>query len=236
MSLTVSLILFLAVFIQSSVGFGVALIAMALLPTIIGIQLAVPLVAVVAITLEVFMLIRYRHALEVRAVLPIALSSLVGIPLGLLLFENLPERVALGGLGVLISGYALYALLNMRLPGLSHPGWAYLTGLVAGMFGGAYNISGPPVIIYGNCRRWEPEVFKSNLQGFFVVNSLMVVVGHAMSGNITPQVWQTFLYSLPGMILGFILGISLDRWLKPAFFRKLVLSLLFLMGLRLLLF
>ena len=41
------LAIFLAVFTQSLAGFGSALIAMALLPGIVGIQIATPLVALV---------------------------------------------------------------------------------------------------------------------------------------------------------------------------------------------
>jgi uncharacterized membrane protein YfcA len=136
---------------------------------------------------------------------------------------------------VIITGYALYALLKFKLPELRHPSWAYGTGLLAGMLGGAYNTSGPPVIIYGNCRRWQPAEFKSNLQGFFVVNSLFVFIGHALGGNLTPLVWRYYLWSLPVLAVGIILGTSMDRLFNPETFRKIVLWLLVVMGVRLIL-
>jgi hypothetical protein len=229
------LVIFLAVFTQSLSGFGVALIAMALLPGLLTVQIATPLVALVAISIEVFLLIRYRQTLDLHAVRPIALASLAGIPLGVWLLKGAGEAALLTMLGIVIAGYALYALLRFRLPELRHPAWAWGVGFLAGVLGGAYNVSGPPVIIYSDCRRWSPAEFKSNLQGFFVVSSSFVVLVHAIGGNLTPVVWRTYLWVLPAMALGILAGTSLDRFLNPIAFRKIVLVLLVIMGIRLML-
>jgi uncharacterized membrane protein YfcA len=237
-ALPVVLIVFLAVFTQSLSGFGVALVAMAFLPTVIGIHTATPLVALVMATIEFFLLIRYRHALNIGAVWRIVVASLVGIPVGLLFLSRLDEKTVMVFLGLIIIGYAFYALLDdftkiIRLPKLEHPAWPYIFGWIAGMLGGAYNTSGPPVIVYGNCRRWGAAEFKSNLQGFFVVTSLVIAAGHAWNGNLTPEVWRYFLWAIPAMAVGMIAGTSLDRYIKPETFRRIVLVLLIIMGARL---
>ena len=209
--------IFFAVFTQSLAGFGVALIAMSLLPGLVGIQIATPLVALIAVTIEFFLLIRYRQALQFKAVWPVALASVVGIPLGVWALKGVEERLFLIVLGVVIAGYALYALFQFKLPELSHPAWAYTVGFLAG-------------IIYGNCRRWPPAEFKSNLQGFFLINSAFVVLGHALGHNLTPQVWHYYFWSLPILGLGILGGTSLDKFINQVVFRKIVLWLLVLMG------
>jgi hypothetical protein len=159
-------------------------------------------------------------------------ASLLGIPLGLLLLRRVDERLALMILGCVLVGYALYALLGRPLPSLKSNGWAYGTGFVAGMLGGAYNTSGPPVVIYGDAQRWPPAEFKSNLQGFFLVINVFVIAGHALSGNLTQRVWIGYLWVLPAIALGILLGTWLDGRINRAVFRKLVLFLLILMGAR----
>lgn len=236
--LIIVFVIFLAVFTQSLSGFGSALVAMALLPAVIGIQVATPLVALVVLTIEVFLLIRYRQALNIRAVWQIIAASLAGIPCGILLLSRLNERTAMTILGTIIAGYAIYALLEVfsnriQLPKLRHPAWAYGSGLIAGMLGGAYNTSGPPVIIYGNCRRWGTAEFKGNLQGFFVPSSLVIALAHAWNRNLTPEVWQLFTWSIPAMALGILAGTSLDRFIHPEAFRRIVLILLVILGIRL---
>lgn len=238
--LFVVFVIFLAVFTQSVSGFGTALVAMALLPAVIGIYQATPLVALVMTTIEVYLLIYYREALNIGAIWRIIVAALAGIPLGILWLSRLDENITMPVLGLFILLYAIYALIEaftnrIRLPKLENPAWAYASGLIAGILGGAYNTSGPPVIIYGNCRRWETTEFKSNLQGFFLLSSFVIVIGHAWNRNLTPDVWQYYLWSIPAMVVGVFTGTRLDRYLKPETFRRFVLVLLVIMGMRLIL-
>ena len=227
-------VIFVAVFTQSLTGFGSALTSMPILAPLLGLSVAAPTVALLGGAMEIVLVIYYRDAINVRAVWRLILASFVGIPAGVYLLRRVDERVTLLVLGVIVVVYALYALLNFKLPKLEHPVWSYLAGFFAGVFGGAYNTAGPPVIIYGNCRQWEPTEFKANLQGFFLINSAAVIVSHALAGNITPLVWQKFLLALPAVAVGILAGTALDKRLSAETFRKVVLVLLVVLGIRLL--
>jgi uncharacterized membrane protein YfcA len=89
------------------------------------------------------------------------------------------------------------------------------------------------VIIFGNCRGWPPNEFKGNLQGFFLVNSLVVVAVHMISGNYTSDVWPKILLALPGLAVGLIAGLLLSKRINAEPFRKIVLVLLIILGVRL---
>ena len=231
--LFVGLVIFAGCFTQSVSGFGLALVTMALLPSLIGLKTATPLVALVALVLEAIMLIRYRESLQVKSILGLLGASLIAIPVGVIYLHRLDENVALFVLGLIVTLYALYALIGFRLPELKHPVWVWIFGAASGLLGGAYNISGPPVILYGNCRKWLPGEFKSNLAGYFLVGSVVIVSTHWVSGNFTPEVVSLFLLTLPALLLGFILSQYFDRWLSPGVFRKIVLILLVVLGIRL---
>jgi hypothetical protein len=228
-------VLFLGAFTQSLTGFGSALVAMALLPSMLGLTVTAPLVAGTFLCLEALMVIRYRESIRVGAVWRLLAASLVGAPLGVYLLGYFDEGIALFVLGIVIAGYALYGLVGFRLPELAHPLWAWAAGLLSGMLGGAYNTSGPPVVMYGNCRRWSAQEFKSNLSGFFVINSLMVVSSHLWNGNYTEEVRRILPGAFAAMFLGFLAGQWMDRWVSPQLFRKMVLILLVFLGARLLL-
>jgi len=234
-TLLIFLIFLLAIFTQSLTGFGSGLVSMAFLPGLLPVVTAAPLVALLTSTLELLLLVRYRSAFNLRAVWPLTLASFFGIPIGVLALRRVDENVLLALLGAVMAGYALYGLLNFKLPQLKHPLWSAVFGFLAGVLSGAYSTGGPPAIIYGNCRRWEPDEFKSNLQGFFLVNDVIVIVSHAVSGNLTPQVWNLYLLALPAMLVGILAGVGLGRRINPLLFRKLVLILLVVMGLRLML-
>lgn len=225
---------FAAVLTQTLTGFGSALVAMALLPYWVGLLVAAPLVALVAATMETVMLVRWRPALNWRAIRPLALGMLVGVPFGVAALSHVEADILLPILGAIIAAYALYALMAWRLPRLHDRRWAYAAGLTAGLLGGAYNVSGPPVIVYGQCRRWSPGEFKANLQAFFLVGDALVIGGHALVGNLTPEVWGRYVLSLPAIALGVLVGLALERRIRPDVFRRLTLVLLVVLGVALL--
>jgi uncharacterized membrane protein YfcA len=179
------------------------------------------------------MLLRYRSSMRVAQVLPLILMSIVGVPTGIFLLRHTGEASALAALGVVLIAYALYALSGFRLPRVEGKAWALGTGFIGGVLGGAYNTPGPPMIMYADCRRWPPDVFKGNLQAFFVQNSVIVLIGHWLSGNLTAATSAHFLSGLPWLAGGLVAGLAMDRWISPEIFRKVVLVLLVIMGLRL---
>ncbi len=231
--LFIIVILMLAAFTESLSGFGSALVAMALLPLLMSVQEAVPLVALVSLAVEVVLLIYYRSALNLQAIRRLVSAAILGTPLGILFLRGVDEKIVLAGLGIVLVTYAIYSLLRLRLPAFASPRWGWLFGFIAGILGGAYNTSGPPVVIYGQSQNWNPGEFKGNLQGFFLVNSFVVVVGHALGNNITPSTLQTFAFSVPALAIGIAAGLWLDRFIDPLRFRQIVQVLLIVLGLRL---
>ena len=221
---------FASVLMQTLTGFGSAMVAMALLPYWIGLLVAAPLVALIAATLEAVVLVRWRQALGWQAIKQLSVGMLVGVPFGVLALRHVDAAILLPILGALIVGYSLYALMNWRLPRLDDARWAYGAGLMAGLFGGAYNVSGPPVIVYGHCRRWSPAQFKGNLQAFFLLGDALVIAGHAAAGNLTRTVWENYLLSLPAIALGVACGLALERLIRPDAFRRAALVLLIALG------
>lgn len=232
-TILVALIVFVAVLTQTLVGFGTAMVGMPLLVGVIGIQTASPLVALLGLTLEVILVLRYRASLDLRVIWRLIAAAFVGIPLGILALQRIDEQIVLTALGVLIIVYAVYGLLNLKLPELNGNGWSFGLGFASGVLGGAYNTAGPPVVVYGHCRRWSPDEFRVNLQSFFLAVDLIVVINHAFAGNLTPDVWRTYLLSLLPLVAAFLVGIPLAKRINPAAFSRIVLVMLIFLGLRL---
>ncbi|MGV2831094.1 sulfite exporter TauE/SafE family protein [Myxosarcina sp. GI1(2024)] len=232
--LIVSGITFLAALTQSITGFGFAIVAMSFLPQAIGLQIAVPLVTLVSITLNAIIWYYHRRDCNFKAVGRLTLACLIATPTGTLLLDRLPEAIALKGLGILIISYAVYDWLNLSLPSLKSTIWTYIFGGVSGLLTGAYTVGGPPVIIYANCRRWSSKEFKGNLTALFFFNSLLATIAHGWQGNITVSVWKFAVCSLPGFACGLWLGIVFSTKLNPIIFRRITLALLIIAGLRLL--
>jgi uncharacterized membrane protein YfcA len=225
---------FASVLMQTLTGFGSAMVAMALLPYWIGLLVAAPLVALIAATLEAVVLLYWRDALDLRAIKHLSVGTVLGVPVGVLALRQVDAAILLPVLGAIIVAYALYGLMQWRLPRLEASRWAYGAGWMAGVLGGAYNVTGPPVIVYGHCRRWSPAEFKANLQAFFILADVLVIAGHAAAGNLTRTVWENYLLSLPAIALGVACGLALERFIRPDAFRRTALVLLIALGAKLL--
>ncbi len=230
----VALAIFVAAFTQAVTGFGSALVAMPLLSQFVGVKTGAPLMAMLSLPMNIALLLIQRQALRWRAVGTLVLAAIVGIPIGIVVIAALNERVVLVGLGILLLGYAVYAWLTPHLPELKHPVWSYLFGFASGILAGGYNVGGPPAVIYGACKRWAPNEFRSNLQVLFLLENIFVLVGHAWQGNFTREVLNLLWFAVPALVIGIIAGVILDRFIPVALFRKIVLLLLFVLGVRLL--
>lgn len=217
-------------FIRAAVGFGDALLAMPLLTLVIGLQLATPLVGIVSLLMTIVLLATSWRSVNLAASWRLITASALGAPVGLWVLVTVDEWVMHVVLGGVLISYGAYNLLRPGLPPLHNEGWAFPFGFGAGVLGSAYNTSGPPVIIYGAMRRWSPDVFRATLQGFFLVNGIMIAAGHALAGLWTAQVLWLALLTLPGLIVGMAAGIVAQRRISPAVFSRVVYALLVVLG------
>ena len=235
MSLTTTIllalfILFASTLVRSALGFGDALVAMPLLAMVVGVKTATPVVAFAASTIAFLILLKSWRDVDVRATWRLVVSSLVGIPFGLLLLKSAPEVYVKAALGALLILYGLYNLFAPRLPFVESERLAYVFGFAAGVLGGAYNTNGPPVVVYGALRRWPPENFRATLQGCFVLTGLSILVGHGLAGLWTPLVLQLYLASLPAILLAVFLGARLNRRIPRESFTRVVYAFLVVVG------
>lgn len=223
-------ILFVSTFIRSALGFGDALIAMPLLAMALGIQTATPLVAFVAATIALTILLRNWRSVDIRSAWRLILLSIVGIPFGLVLLKVAPEYVVKAILGVMLILYGLYSMITPGLPVIQSEKPAYIFGFIAGVLGGAYNTNGPPIVMYGLLRRWPPENFRATLQCYFLFTGLSILAGHGLAGLWTPLVLQLYLYSIPLIMLGIFAGGRINNHISKEFFSRIVYAFLIVIG------
>ena len=229
-TLLVLVILFLSTFIRSALGFGDALIAMPLLAIVVGLQVATPLTAMGATTIAIIILIKAWKKVDIKAAWRLVITTWIGIPIGIFFLKAAPELLVKSLLGIIITGFGLYNLIVPNLPKLLNENWAYVTGLIAGILGGAYNTNGPPVVIYGMLRRWDSEKFRATLQGYFLPTGAAILISHGIAGMWTPEVVHLYLYSVPVIIGAVLIGGKINQLIPQGKFDKIIYGFLVVMG------
>src|SRR3546814_12170460 len=86
-------------------------------------------------------------------------------------------------LAVVIIGFSLYSLFGRSIV-LESEIWAglFLCGLFAGIFGGAYGLNGPLLVVYGSMRRLSVQHFGATLQCFFLSVRLVGLACYCIKG------------------------------------------------------
>jgi len=202
---------------------------------VLPVEVAAPLFAIVATASRPFMVLRYRSAFSFSHIWRLLLAAIIAIPIGVELLRVVDEQLIRTVLAFVVIGYVLMNVLLDHLPKLEHPLWGYALGFIGGLLAGAYNIGGPPAVIYATGRQWLADEFRANLQTYSLINNIVVVLAHARNGNLTPDVLQLFVFVLPIVAIGMLVGFSLNNRINQSIFRKIVLALLLISGIRLLL-
>lgn len=199
------MILFASTLIRATFGFGDALFAMPLLTLVVGLTVASPVMGLVSLVVGLAVLaMSWRHV-DLGSVRRLVAGSVLGIPTGVLLLKRVPEEILTTALGVVLIAFGVYRLVAPRLPQVARA-WAYVFGFISGCFAGAYNVGGPPVVVYGSMRGWEQQRFRGTLQGYFVTTSVVVAFAHAIGGLWSARVWKLFALAIPGVLLATFLG------------------------------
>jgi uncharacterized membrane protein YfcA len=234
MTTTLIVLVVIAVFVgalmKSMFGFGEAIVSMPLLALLpITLQTSVSLIGLAGLTVERPVLIR------------LAVSTVIGIPFGLVLLHLTPAIVITFGLGIFLIAFGCYSLIKKILsraierPLLNDREWVLPFGFASGVLGSAYNFNGVPVVVYGTLRRWNPDRFRGTLQAHFLISGVLVVTGHALGGLWTFDALIYYAYSLPAILIATALGVFLNNRIPAGKFERYLFIIIIVLGILLLL-
>lgn len=214
----VVVVLFIATIIRSAFGFGEALVAVPLLALAIPVEIAAPVAVLVSITVALVVVVQDWRHIHLRSAAWLVLSTLFGIPLGLLMLKQVPEQAVKVTLAAAIIGFSTWSLMRPSHYELKDDRLAWLFGFFAGVMGGAYGINGPPLAVFGSLRKWSPAHFRATLQGYFLPASMAGMAGYFFTGLWTPSVNRLYLLSLPAVIPAVFVGRALNQRFHPSRF------------------
>ncbi|HXT12831.1 MAG TPA: sulfite exporter TauE/SafE family protein [Candidatus Angelobacter sp.] len=225
-------VVFFATLIRSAFGFGEALFAVPLLAMRIPVETAAPLAVMVSITIAAVVVAQDWSRVQVRSAGWLLLSTLFGIPLGLMFLTSVHQQIVKLILALIIISFAIYSLKRTdwsHLQNDSKP-WLLSCGFLAGVLGGAYGMNGPPLAVYGTMRGWSPQDFRATLQGYFLPASILGLAGYLWKGLWSHEIGYYYLITLPATIPAIWLGRVANRRLSVNHFRKYVYGGLIVIG------
>ena len=215
-------VILIATIFRSAFGFGESLIAVPLLALWLPLNVAVPLSVLVSVTIAGVVVVQDWRKIHFRSAGGLIFYTLIGIPLGIWLMQSAEERIVKVILGLIIIIFSIYLLIGKPLSELktnSFP-WLFGCGFLAGILGGAYGLNGPPLVIYGAKKRWSAQHFRATLQGYFLIASMIGIIGYWLAGLLVPSVIRYYLFSIPVLLPAVLIGRMINHRLHgDKFFR-----------------
>jgi len=217
------LVICLAAFVQSTTGFGFALVAVPLLATLTDPQTAVVSVTTVSLLLSAWAGWRHRAAIDRAAMVSYTWTGLLGMPLGLLVLLVVASSTLtiLVGVVVLLAVTAMF--FQVRVTG---PRWQVVAGLLGGVLLTSTGMNGPPIVIGLDARSLSPARFRATLQAIFGLQGVVAVGLFAVSGLLDAHVAVLVAAYAVALPLGWGLGSLVFGRLTPGAFRVGVLAML----------
>ena len=233
-------VVFVTHFLEGITGFGCTVLALPFCIALAGITTAVPVLIVLGLLLCLYVVcIDYKNIVW-KEYLKIIAFVVLGLPIGIWIFSNLPEDILkklLGTFMVVVAVRGLYISYFQRVRTAPAP----IVGLkkyllnfllfLGGIVHGAFSSGGPFVVIYASQALPNKSHFRATLCAMWVTLNSILVINNFRQGIMTDAVLQVLFYSLPFLFAGMILGNIAHKKIQSAMFLKLVYVVLLLSGL-----
>ena len=220
----------LASFVLGLAGFGIGLVAMALLPFLMSPVTAIVVLTIYTTVLVLAVLVPVWRDFQPSSVLDLLAGTIVGTPLGVWVLSALSIATLKRLIGATLIVIVFLEWAKIRPRQLVGRGWGVGAGLLAGIAGGAVGTPGPPVILYATTQGWSPRTFKANLQAFFFVNQVIILVGYWWAGLVNDEVLRLSASFAVPAACGTVLGVLCFSLFDQRRFRQLVFWLLLVSG------
>jgi len=200
-ALIAALLIFLGSFVQTAIGFGLAIVAAPLLFLISPDYVPAP-ICLVALFISILNALKHRDSVEIGGLKMALIGRVPGsIAGGVLLVMVSTDLLALW-LGALVLFAVIVSLLPFRIE--PTPARMTIAGFFSGFFGTSSGIGGPPMALL--LQHQEANQLRGNLSAFFVFSSMISLIIQMPAGFLTMHhVWIT-VPLIPAAWLGYKLA------------------------------
>lgn len=226
-----TVVILMASVLRGLTGFGFALFAVPLLSFVLPMNILVPSMSLFNILASIYLLIKIRVKLKARYFLPMFIASLAGIPIGVYALQHFNEEVLRLLVGIVIVVFSMLLIFgNDKEPRFkSKP--VVFAGFLSGILGSSISISGPPVALAMNRKKYSKDLFRANFTVFGLLSSLLISVVYLVKGILVVASVKFTAFFFPVLLLGSSLGNRWARNIKQEKFSKVVIVLNIVTGL-----
>lgn len=234
-----AVVLVVAYAVRGTTGFGGQAMAVPLMALILPLQVVVPVITVLTALSSLTYWKRDRDKIAWGEIFRLLPFTLLGVLLGLYVFQQVDPVTLTKSFGLFIILYALFSLRPARAANrpLRHGrliGSALSTtsGVLGAIFGAA---AGPMYVIYFNLLNYQKDVFRATVTTILMFQACARMAGYIKLGLYDRNALLLIAMGLPLMLIGAWIGGLLSNRVNQQVFNRCVAAMLALSGVALLL-
>jgi len=217
----------MAAFVQSVSGFGFSLFIVPPLAMLIGPAQAVVVSNSLALFNNGYTMATSRGQIEWRLWIVLTIAAAAGMPVGLLVIRSVDAQSIEVGIALVVLFSTLLIWRGFRIRTQSSL-LDITTGFVSGVLNTTTSMNGPPVVLYMQGKGMLPAPFRSTIAAYFAASGIIAVALFALDGQVTGVTLARAGISIPGIILGWLMGNQVFQRMGPERFRSVVIGVLLL--------
>ena len=215
--------------VSGTAGMGSSLIALPLLNLVMGPDMAIMNCCIVGGIVPLLIFAMHWQGTRGKELVLLLLASLPGCMVGVLIFEYISLAWLSVVLGLVVSLFVFWQLFShnftYRIQN-DNAKMALLFGFLAGTSHTLTGVPGTVTGVYATLRTWNKENILAMQSGYFIVASLMTCLIQWSRGLYTEQLMWSVACSLPGMALGLLISIPVQKLVSQELCRKMLLVVL----------
>ena len=233
MSIEVFLILALGIFIgfyvQTVIGFAGSLLALPILLFKMELPDAIAYISIFYLFSSVFMISKEWQNIDKKIILQLAVTSVIGVILGIVVLTFAKPLILKRGLGVFILLYVLYISFGKKKIVLNKGG-VISFGVMAGFFSGLFSTGGPLYVMCVENTVKNINALRATMIGVLGLVTITRVPALAVSGLLNLSHLKVALFILPVFLLAQFLGKKTFKKIGENSFKKALMVLLCVSG------
>jgi len=218
--------IFLAAIVRGYSGFGFSLLAVSSLSIVLPLAEVVPSIFILEVAASLHLLPGIWKDIHWRSITLLLAGCLAGTPFGVWLLAHIPAPPMVVGLGIFVMASTFLLWRGFALKTMPNRAATVATGMVSGLFNGAFSTGGPPVILFYFASPAGTIAGRASIIAYFLGTDMIALPLMAREGLVTWDVFIRALIFLPALLAGIWLGARSFKGADPAVFRKWVLLIL----------
>ena len=228
--------LFVAGVVKGILGIGVPVVSVSLLSLVINVPTAVALLPIPILLSNLWQSLSSEQVLRtLRRFAALIVALVVGTFVGARLLVDMDQRTLLGVVGAAVLVFAISAHFPRHLRvGPRTERWLGMpVGFIGGLLGGMTTFFGPPLIMFLFALNLEKDEFVGTISTIYLCAAIPLAVALGMFGFMGPQEYAWSTAAAAPLFLGVLVGQWLRSRISQSAFRRGLLLMLLVVGVRL---